>query len=318
MAETVICGGSGLVGAGIARALEQKGMAYSVVGRSVDRLQTLFPCASRWLSWSEFESDTETELAAVINLAGASVMARRWSRAYKQVMTDSRLSTTTICAKVCATRPRTRLLSASSVHAYGIYSGDHEGFTEEDRDHRSGTCYLQELIDAWEDAARPASDAGCSVSWLRIGVVLSEKSGALPSMLPPFRAFVGGRHGSGRQILPWVSLDDLVAMFVFLLEHQALSGPINAVAPNPCTNAEFARAIGQALGRPAAIPAPSIIVRAMMGQAGHELVLSGQRVLPRRLEDAGFEFRDRDIASCVHRLLKRKADSVDPPADATE
>lgn len=303
MLETVICGASGLVGGALARRLGQAGHPYSVVGRSKDKLLAAFPGATRRLSWSEFEEDSAERIGTVVNLAGASVMARRWTSAYKQVMTDSRLKSTALCAAVCSRQPGMRLLSASSVHAYGIYAGDHEAFTEFDRGRRSGSSYLQGLIDAWEEAARPAARAGCSLSCLRIGVVLSERGGALPAMARAFRAYVGGRQGTGRQVVSWISLDDLASVIGFLIEHPELTGPINAVAPNPCTNSELARAVGRSLGRPAALPAPGFALRAIMGQGGFELVLRGQRVAPRRLSEAGFEFRDHDVRSCLARLL---------------
>lgn len=303
MSEIVICGGSGLVGTKLAAKLERIGRSYSMVGRSAERLRAEFPSAIRCMSWAEFADGPHKGLRAVVNLAGASVMERRWTPEYKKTMTDSRLRSTSACAEVCSKNPEVRLLSASSVHAYGIYQADHEAFTEDDRKRRSGSCYLQELIDEWEAATKPATEAGCSVTQLRIGVVLAPEGGALKSMLLPFKLLLGGRQGSGKQIMPWISLDDLVSAIHFLLDRPELSGPVNLVAPNPCSNADFARALGRALGRPTILPAPSFAVKALMGQGGYELILSGQRVLPKRLIDAGFSFRDREISECLQRLL---------------
>ena len=299
----VVCGATGMVGRELIDTLRERRQAFAVVGRDSARLADEFPTAERCMSWEDFSRGDSSDIGVIVNLAGAGVNDERWSPAYKKTMSDSRLTSTAICANICAENPRIHLISASSVHAYGIYPDDHPAFTESDRDRRVGTCYLQELIDAWEAATVPASDAGSAVSLLRIGVVLSTKGGALPPLATPFKYFIGGRYGTGKQVMPWISLRDLVAAIAFLIDHPDIVGPVNVVAPNACTNADFARALGRATKRPSLVPLPAAAVRLILGECGDELVLAGQRVEPTKLLDAGFEFADRDISGCLEHLM---------------
>lgn len=302
MSLVVVCGGSGMVGRELIDTLTERRQAFAIVGRDSARLASEFPTAERCMSWEDFRQGDASDIGVIVNLAGAGVNDERWSPTYKKIMSESRLKSTAICANVCAQNPRIHLINASSVHAYGIYPDDHPAFTESDRGRRAGTCYLQELIDDWESAAVPASGAGSAVSLLRIGVVLSTKGGALPPLATPFKYFIGGRSGTGRQVMSWVSLRDLVGTIAFLIDHPIV-GPVNVVAPQACTNAEFARALGHAMKRPSLVPLPAAAVRLILGECGDELVLAGQRVSPTRLLDAGFEFADRDISGCLEHLM---------------
>lgn len=312
MSLVVVCGGSGMVGRELIALLRTAGTPFAVVGRDPVGLRAEFPDAERWMSWREFGEQDTSGFGTIVNLAGAGVAERRWSPSYKNVMTASRLDSTSVCARLCVADPSIRLISASSIHAYGIYPGDHPAFTEADRDRRIGTCYLQQLIDDWEAATNPATEAGGSVTLLRLGVVLSMQGGALPPLAKPFRFFVGGRLGSGRQIVPWISLRDVARSIVFLIEHPELRGPVNIVAPNACTNAEFARALGHAMRRPSLLPLPSPMARLVLGELADELLLAGQRVVPARLLEAGFDFVDTEIGDCLERLVRERRVSRAP------
>lgn len=298
----VVCGASGMVGRALIDTLTRRGTPFAVVGRDPARLADQFPRAQRCMSWDGFRDGDSSDVGTIVNLAGAGVNDERWSPAYKKTMTESRITSTAVCASVCAENPTVHLINASSVHAYGIYPDDHAAFTEYDRDRRVGTCYLQELIDDWEAATQPAADAGSPVSLLRIGVVLSMDGGALPPLATPFKFFIGGRYGTGKQVMSWISLRDLVSAILFLIDHPDIEGPVNVVAPNAASNAEFARALGKAMKRPSAVPLPPAAVRLILGEAGDELVLAGQRVSPTKLVDAGFGFADPDISSCLEHL----------------
>jgi uncharacterized protein len=304
MSLVVVCGGSGMVGRELIALLRTAGTPFAVVGRDPVGLRGDFPDAERWMSWREFGEQDTSGFGTIVNLAGAGVAEQRWSPSYKNVMIASRLDSTAVCARLCAADPSIRLISASSIHAYGIYPGDHPAFTEADRDRRIGTCYLQQLIDDWEAATNPATEAGGSVTLLRLGVVLSMQGGALPPLAKPFRFFVGGRLGSGRQIVPWISLRDVARSIVFLIEHPELRGPVNIVAPNACSNAEFARALGHAMRRPSLLPLPSPMARLVLGELADELLLAGQRVVPARLLEVGFDFVDTQIGDCLDRLVR--------------
>ena len=307
MKLVVVCGASGMVGRALIGALTQRRTPFAVVGRDPARLAGQFPTAQRCMSWDGFRDGDSSDVGTIVNLAGAGVNDERWSPAYKTTMTESRITSTAVCASVCSRNPTIHLINASSVHAYGIYPEDHAAFTESDRDRRVGTCYLQELIDDWEAATLPAADAGSAVSLLRIGVVLSMDGGALPPLATPFKFFIGGRYGTGKQVMSWISLRDLVAAIVFLIDRPDIDGPVNVVAPNAATNAEFARVLGKAMRRPSAVPLPPAAVRVILGEAGEELVLAGQRVSPMKLLDAGFEFADRDLTTCLEHLTGRRA-----------
>ncbi|MEM8580351.1 MAG: TIGR01777 family oxidoreductase [Pseudomonadota bacterium] len=303
MKRIAICGATGLVGSLLTAKLLQRGDQVIVVGRGIERLRRDVPDATDHLTWEEFASAETYALDSIVNLAGAGVMDRRWTEAYKAIMTQSRVKSTQICANICAKHPAIQLSNASSVHAYGVHAGDHKAFVEGDEPSDGKNCYLYELYKQWEAATAAASTAGARVVNLRIGVVLASEGGALAETVKPFKVFLGGRHGTGRQILSWISLRDLANAIIFLIDKPEITGPVNMVSPNPCTNAGFTAAIGAALGKPDFVPMPSSIVRAVMGQAGHELVLLGQRVLPMRLLEAGFEFEDDCIDRSVDGLL---------------
>lgn len=155
--------------------------------------------------------------------------------------------------------------------------------------------FLQELIDDWESLALKAKASGNSVVLLRIGVVLNQAGGALPELVKPYHFYLGGAVGTGNQVMSWISLRDLVAGIDFIIQHPEISGPVNMVSPGACTQREFSVALGKALRKPSFFPTPSLMINTFMGQMGKELVLTGQRVTPKRLQDSGFIFKDRKI-----------------------
>lgn len=246
-----------------------------------------------------------SEITTIINLTGAGVSDQRWTAAYKQLMRESRLETTRRCVAVCRRASHIRLINASAVSAYGFYDEDHPPFTEQDRERRTGTNFLQELIDDWEEAAVEAEAGGNPVTLLRIGVVLDREGGALPSMAKPFQLFMGGPIGGGAQVMSWISVADLVNGIDFLLNHRDITGPVNLVSPGACNQRAFAKALGKALGRPSLVPTPAFMIRVLMGQLGQELILTGQRVAPTRLIEAGFTFQDIEINALLRRLFER-------------
>ncbi len=293
-----------MVGTKLVQLLHEKSCPLVLVGRSAQRLKQKFPFAADCYTWEEFAASSAEELGVIINMSGAGVSDQSWSAAYKQVMTDSRLATTNICVELCKQNPEIRLINASAVSAYGFYDDDHAAFSEADTDRRSGTCFLQELIDQWEQATEPAIEAGNQVALLRIGVVLERSGGGLPAMATPFHYFLGGKSGTGNQIMSWTSLRDLVAAIAFIFDYPDLNGPINIVSPGACSNRVFAQTVGKALNRPSFVSAPAFLIRALMGQLGQELVLTGQRVSPSKLAAAGFIFQDQEIEQCLREIYR--------------
>jgi uncharacterized protein (TIGR01777 family) len=192
------------------------------------------------------------------------------------------------------------LVSASAVGFYGDRKGE-----PVDEESPAGTGFLAETCRAWEGAAAKAADRGIRVVHLRIGMVLAAHGGALARMLPVFRLGLGGRLGDGRQYVSWIALPDLVASIRHVLLHGELSGPVNATAPHPATNAEFTRALGRVLSRPAFLPAPAPLLRLAFGEMADALLLSGARVAPTRLLASGFTFRYPQLEPALRAVLGR-------------
>ena len=227
------------------------------------------------------------ELDAVIHLAGAPI-AQRWTAERKRRIRESRVrGTETIARAIAATgKPGLLLLSASAIGIYGDRADE-----VLDEGSGPGRDFLAGVALEWERATDPARDAGARVVQLRTGVVLAADGGALAAMLPAFRLGVGGPLGSGRQWMSWIAREDFARVVLFLLGAPEASGPVNVVAPHPVRNAEFARALGRALRRPALVPVPAAALTLLYGEMARGTILASQRVLPRRLGELGFQFR---------------------------
>ena len=294
--KIAISGASGLLGSMLVPALEG-------AGHEVRRLVRREPSGGREIFWDPslgtIDANGLAGVEAVIHLSGATI-GRRWTAARKAEIRESRVGSTSLLAATLAglePRPRT-LLCAGGVGIYGD-RGD-EILTEESE---LGTGFLAEVGIAWEAAAGPAREAGIRVVSFRQGIVLSREDGALARMLTPFKLGLGGRVGSGRQWWSWIGADDLVAAYLFALERDDLSGPVDLTSPNPVTSGRFVRELGHALRRPTVLPLPTVGVRALFGEMGESTLLEGQRALPARLLDAGFEFRYADLDAALARAL---------------
>jgi hypothetical protein len=240
---------------------------------------------------------------AVVHLAGESVASGRWNEQRKARILNSRVQgTQTIAASIARANPRPRVLVTAS--ANGIYGDTGDKVVTEAEP--AGTTFLAEVGRQWEQATRAASDAGIRTVMLRIGIVLSAQGGALARMLPPFRVGVGGRIGDGRQWMAWITVDDLIALFLHALKTESVRGAVNAVAPNPVTNADFTRALGAVLKRPTLFPVPAYVVRTVFGQMGEELLLSSNRAVPKAALASGFQFRYPEIRGALEHVLKSR------------
>ena len=241
-------------------------------------------------------------LSAVIHLSGANVAAKRWTPEYKKEISESRLGSTRALATMLAglKNPPPVLLVASATGIYGD-RGD-EVLTE---DSAPGSGFLADVCQAWEASAHVAVAAGMRVVHLRFGVVLGRDAGALGKMAPLFRMGLGGRLGHGKQWTSWIGIDDAVAAMRFLLEARGVVGAVNLTSPNPVTNAEFTRALGRALHRPAIIPAPAFALRLAMGQMADEALLASARVMPKRLLEAGFRFAQPTVENALAAALRK-------------
>ena len=251
------------------------------------------PFGPRQIAWTPDTGDTSSWAGAidgadvVVNLAGASIATRRWTPARKAAIRDSRVRATRALATAIreAARPPAVFVSASGVGIYGP-RGD-EPVTEETT---PGFDFLAHVCRDWEAEALGASRV-TRVVLLRTGLVLAATGGALQMIALPFRVFAGGPLGSGRQYMSWIHLDDWVAIAQWAAATPAVTGALNLTAPNPVTNAEFARALGQALHRPAIMPAPAFALTLALGEMAEGLLLTGQRALPAKAQAGGFRFR---------------------------
>lgn len=294
----LVSGASGLIGSGLIPELEAAG---HIVRRLVRREQNS-AVEVPWRTDMLHPAAVET-FDAVIHLAGRNVGAR-WSSQVKREIRTSRVEgTRTLATAVAGAFRRTGkpgvFVSASAVGYYGS-RGDEE-LTEASS---SGTGFLAEVSREWEGATQSAVDAGVRVAIPRIGVVLTRRGGALKKMLLPFQLGLGGPIGSGRQWMSWIVLQDLVQVLMSALTDPRLSGPFNAVAPQPVTNREFVRVLGAALHRPAIFPLPAFVVKMLFGEMGKETLLASSRVIPQNLIQLGFPFDHPEIVEALRYAAK--------------
>jgi hypothetical protein len=295
--KVLITGASGLIGSALSARLATGGHDVVCLTRSAPSR----PGEFRWdPTAGEIDRAPFDGIDGVVNLAGETV-AGRWTETKKRKIRDSRVLGTRLLAETAAAQdPQPRVfVSASAVGYYGD-RGD-EPVTEGSP---IGHGFLAEVVRAWEAAAEPAREAGIRVVNPRFGIVQSAAGGALRAQLPLFRLGLGGRVGNGRQYVSWVALDDVVGAIEFALGNERLAGPANVSAPQPVTNAEYARTLGRVLGRPAVLPAPAPALRLVLGEFSGEL-LGGQRVLPDRLLEEGFEFRYPELEGALRHVLGR-------------
>ncbi|WP_431678218.1 TIGR01777 family oxidoreductase [Kitasatospora sp. KL5] len=298
-----VTGSTGLIGSALVRSLLADGHEVVRLVRHRSRVGKQ-PDGTVGVGWNPHLLQVDAAglegTDAVVHLAGAGVGDRRWTRAYKQEIRDSRvLGTETVAGALAKLkRPPRVLVSASAVGYYG-QTGDRVI----DETAPAGDDFLAGVCQEWEAAARPAADAGIRVVHPRTGLVLSAAGGAAGRMVPLFRLGLGGRLGSGRQYWSIISRADEVAALRFLIDRPEMSGPVNLTGPEPVTNAELTEALGRALVRPTVLPVPTLALQAALGEMAVEVVGS-HRVVPDRLLAAGFRFRHPDVDSAVRSALE--------------
>lgn len=303
--KILITGGTGLLGRSLCKLLRQAGHEPVVLSRNAASARTRLDSGIEVIEWQPRRERIPLEalhgVGAVINLAGENIGAGRWTASRKEAILSSRVDTTRALVKAfcdLSTRPEV-LISGSAVGYYGTH-GDEE-LTETAP---PGTDFLARVCQAWEEEAYKATKLGMRVVTLRTGIVLSNEGGSLPRMVLPFRWYLGGPLGSGKQWLSWVHLDDALEIIRFALEHPTLDGPINVTAPHPVRQREFASALGQVLKRPSWLRVPAVILKVALGEMA-EMILTGQRVIPARLIDAGYRFRYSSLLDALKDFLAR-------------
>lgn len=304
MTRVAVTGATGTIGRAVCRALADRGDQVVALSRDRSRAQQVLGDGIEVAAWPNPTGQPPPSSAlsradAIIHLLGEPV-AQRWSDTAKARIRDSRVDSTGMLVSAVrglpeSDRPRT-LVSQSATGYYGP-----QGDRELDEDAPPGDDFLAGVVVDWEAEAAAAGDL-VRVVWTRTGVVLSPSGGALEKMLPPFKLGVGGPVAGGRQYVPWIHLDDVVAGMLFCLDNDKAQGPVNLTAPVPVTNAELSHALGKAVHRPAILPVPGIALRLLYGEMAG-IVTTGQRVVPTALRRLGFEFRHPDLEPALRDVL---------------
>lgn len=298
--KILVSGATGLVGTALNRSLKEKGHEVARLARSAAKdvaTEIYWNPEQGIIDASELEG-----FDAVVHLAGESIAEGRWTDEKKKRIRQSRTKGTGLLTETLAKlkeKPEV-LVSASAVGFYGS-RGD-EILNEQSA---SGSDFLAEVCREWELATQPAARAGVRVVNLRFGVILSREGGALPKMLFPFRMGVGGKLGSGKQYMSWITIDDAVEAIEQALTNKMLRGPVNVVAPKAVTNYEFTKTLGRVLSRPTIFPVPAFAARLVFGEMADATLLSSQRVEPRRLKESGFTFKYPELEGALRHVLRK-------------
>ena len=296
--KILITGATGLIGNALQRSLRSKGHELLLASRKP-------PKDDSYVQWDIEGGFAEPErledIDAVIHLAGENISALRWTDEKKKAIRDSRvLGTRNVVDTISELKQRPKVLIAAS--AIGFY-GD-RGDEELTETSKAGKNFLAEVSREWEAEARRAEDSGVRTVLLRTGIVLSKDGGALGTMLTPFKFGLGGVIGDGKQWMSWIALDDHIEAINFVLENGAMRGAVNSVSPHPVRNEEFTKVMGDVLYRPTFIPVPEFAVHLAFGEMGEALLLDSMKVIPKRLEDAGFKFKFPELKKAIENAVK--------------
>ena len=296
--KIVISGASGLIGTQLVNKLSNS-------GHEVVRLVRRSPKSGE-IQWNPktgaLDPASLEGVDAVVHLSGAGIGDKRWTAGYRKEILDSRTASTALLATTIGSLSRkpSVFLSGSAI---GIYGARNDEQLTEVSTH--GTGFLAEVCEQWEAAAKPAIDAGIRTVFLRTGIVLTPKGGALKKLLPLFKLGVGGKFGNGKQWQSWISLDDEIGAIEHLLSTK-VSGAVNLTAPNPVTNAEFTKVLASVLKRPAVVPVPTFAPKILLGgELADALLFTGQRVIPAALNASGYMFKHTTLESALRSLLSK-------------
>ena len=302
--KLILTGGTGFIGHALRESLTQKGNEVVIFTRQASK-ENHPGIRTRYVYWNPPEKGNwENELegaGGIINLAGEPIVGKRWSRGQKQKILKSRVNAAQALVNALrqAKRKPLLLLNASAIGYYGPH-GD-ETLTEKSS---HGNGFLSETCVSWEAQALAAQALGIRVALIRTGIVLEKSGGALQKMLPPFQWGLGGPLGSGKQWMSWIHLADLVGIIHFILEKKEIQGPVNGTAPNPVTMKEFAQTLAKVLHRPAIFPVPEFVLKILLGEMS-DVLLKGQRVLPKRALDAGYAFQFPKLEAALENILRK-------------
>ncbi len=299
----IITGATGLIGQHLFKKLTEKEYEIIILSTDTTKSMQLFPEAYEHISWNVLLTDNFLKslenIYAVIHLAGASISGKRWSNKYKKIILNSRVYTTRKllnAIKECNEKPEV-LISSSAIGYYGSSLTD-----EFDESSEAGKGFLADVCKQWETEAAKAIDLKMRYVGIRTGIVLANDGGALSKMILPYKLFIGGPIGSGKQWMSWIHIEDLINIYIEALENTELSGAINATSPNPVIMNEFAKVVGKVLNRPAYFKVPSFLMKILLGEAS-SIILEGQKVLPLKIKTGNFHFRFPNLENAANDLL---------------
>ena len=301
----LITGGSGFIGRRLVPVLSAQGFAVTVLTRDPDKTALHFKHTVATVK--QLDSIKKSDgFEVVINLAGQGITDKRWTQSIKKQLRQSRLiSTQNLIRYLLGTEKRPECFISGS--AIGYYGDQGEKIIDEqiiNEQMYGNNSFASKLCFDWERKAQLAEVLGIRTCYLRTGIVLGRKGGALSKMLPAFKLGFGGRMGNGRQWMSWVHVDDLVGIILHIINHQNINGAVNGTAPNPVTNKEFSATLARVLKRPAVLPMPACVLKLMLGEMAQELLLSGQRVIPKKIVDAGYEFQYAELDRALTEIVK--------------
>ena len=297
MATILVTGGSGFIGGHFCRQATELGWTVIVLTRTSKAAAKKLPSTVRCIEHLS-DLDTHQPIEIILNLAGQPLAEGRWTAERKQRFVDSRVDTTNQLYEyfsVQEIKPRV-MISGSAIGYYG--SSD----KLLDETEPSGDGFPERLCFNWEASAKQFERLGCRVCYLRTGIVLGQQ-GALAKMLPAFKLALGGPIGDGKQWMSWIHIEDMIRLILYCINSDNLAGPVNATAPNPVTNRVFSKTLGAALHRPAIFAMPAPVVRLLFGEMGEALLLQGQPVVPKKLQDSGFEFTYPQLSEALRQLI---------------
>jgi uncharacterized protein len=300
--RVLVTGASGFIGSALCDALLARGDTVVGLSRNPQRARTTNPSVA-WHSWEPTLERPAAEafegVDTVVNLEGEKINQRWTDDAKRRIMDSRRTGTRNLIAALAGLERKPKVLVNQS--AIGFYGDRGEAIVDESAE--AGEGYDAEVVHEWEAAAREAEGVGLRLVIVRTGHVLDQRGGLLAELLPPFKLGVGGPIAGGRQYMSWVHIDDEVGILLWALDNEKVSGVVNSTAPNPVTNREFSQAIGRALHRPAAVPVPGFVLDLKFGSEFGKVLRGGQRVMPRRALDLGYEFRYPEIDGALKSLL---------------
>ncbi|MBP9580535.1 MAG: TIGR01777 family protein [Ignavibacteriaceae bacterium] len=303
MKRIIVTGATGLIGQKLVSALIERGDEVIIFSRDITKAKTIIPNANEYVEWDYIKPELwKTKLDnsdAVVHLAGTNLFAKRWNDSFKnEVLKSRQISTKNLvdAIKSCSNKPQV-FISASGVGYYGDC-----GDTILDETSSSGNDFLAEVCKVWEGESKRVEDAGVRSVQIRTGLVLSTEDGALKQMLPPFKFYIGGPLGNGKQWASWLHIEDIIGIYLHAIENTELRGAVNAASPNPVRMNEFTNTLGNVLHRPSLFPVPKFILRLVIGEAA-EVVTASQRVDVQKLLNSDYKFKFDFIKEALKDLL---------------